>query len=84
MPTQSILDGQKTIDVELRQAKSKAETYFNYDLAVLNKMLVKAKLPTLKILEKSDWEKQNSGTATAPPRPFWEIKEELHKMMRKG
>ncbi len=84
MPTQSILDGQKTIGAELRQAQSKAETYFNYDLAVLNKSLAKAKLPILKVLEKSEWEKQNSNAASAPPRPFWEMKEELLKMMRKG
>ncbi|MBL7806181.1 MAG: hypothetical protein JNN28_00100, partial [Saprospiraceae bacterium] len=84
MPTQSILDGQKTIGEELKQAQVKADGYFKNDLAALNKSLAKAKLPLLNVLTKSEWEKQNSGASAAPPRPFWEIKEELQKMMRKG
>jgi photosystem II stability/assembly factor-like uncharacterized protein len=83
MPTQSVLDGQKTIGEELHQALNKASDYFHSDLVTINKSLAKAKLPALKVLDKKEWEKQSSGASAAPPKPFWELKAEVLKMMRK-
>ena len=83
MPTQSVLDGQKTIGEELHQALNKASDYFHSDLVTINKSLAKAKLPTLQVLDKKEWEKQSSGASAAPPKPFWELKAEVLKMMRK-
>lgn len=71
MPTQSVTDGAVVMRDELKQAHAKAEGYFQKDLAAVNAMLAKAKLPALKVIDKTEWEKQNGQSAPAVIKPFW-------------
>jgi photosystem II stability/assembly factor-like uncharacterized protein len=81
MPTQSVLDGQKTQGEELKEAHSKAEVIFNKDLKALNSALAKAKLKPLVVITKAEWERQNGQAAPPIPKPSWrEMVEEAMKM----
>ncbi|MFN0215095.1 MAG: WD40/YVTN/BNR-like repeat-containing protein [Saprospiraceae bacterium] len=73
MPTQSVLDGQKTLSVDLKQAHDKADGYFKKDLAIINAALSKAKLKPLTVIDKSEWQKQNGQTPAPVIRPNWRI-----------
>ncbi len=81
MPTQSVLDGQKTQGEELKEAHSKAEVIFNKDLKALNSALAKAKLKPLVVITKAEWQRQNGQAAPPIPKPSWrEMVEEAMKM----
>ena len=72
MPTQSILDGSKSIREELKQVQAKAATYFKKDLPAINTALLKAKLKPLVVIEKSDWQLQNGQAPPAVIKPSWQ------------
>jgi hypothetical protein len=83
MPTQSILEGQKTMGEELQQAHTKADGFFKKDLLAINVQLVKAKLKPLNLTDKSEWEKQNGQAGPPVIKPSWrELVEAAMKMGR--
>jgi hypothetical protein len=71
MPTQSVLDGQKTEGEALKAAHMKAEIFFKKDLAVINTALAKAKLKPLVVIDKTEWAKQNGQAAAPVIKPSW-------------
>lgn len=71
LPTQSVIEGQRTLQDDLNQGHDKAEIYFK-TLSSLNAQLAKAKLRPLKLIDKKEWERQVGQPGDAPViKPFW-------------
>ena len=83
MPTQSVLDGQKTEGEALKEAHMKADVFFKKDLAGINAALAKAKLKPLVVIDKSEWQKQNGQAAPPLIKPFWRVLVEEAMQMEK-
>jgi Uncharacterized protein related to plant photosystem II stability/assembly factor len=72
MPTQSVMESSTLIRDELRTAQTQTEALFKKELLSVNAALQKAKMGTLKVIDKAEWERQHAGeTGKAEPRPFW-------------
>jgi hypothetical protein len=72
MPTQSVMESSTLIRDELKTAQTQTDALFKKELLSLNSALQKAKMGTLKVIDKAEWERQHAGeTGKAEPRPFW-------------
>jgi photosystem II stability/assembly factor-like uncharacterized protein len=72
MPTQSVMESSTLIRDELKTAQTQTDALFKKELLSLNRALQKAKMGTLKVIDKAEWERQHAGeTGKAEPRPFW-------------
>jgi hypothetical protein len=84
MPTQSVMDGEKVMKEELQQNRTKADEYFQKDLAAINQALAKAKMKPLAVIDQSTWQQQNGQAPPPVIKPSWRaLVTEAMKLERK-
>ncbi len=80
LPTQSVVDGIKTMQEELHKAQDKADVFFGKDMVTLNNGLRKEKLRPLEVIDRAAFLRQYDKTtspATKVDKPWFELVKEM-------